>query len=128
MPIAPDSWLKATEMLIKEVKEIFNKKTQKKQKAYEAIEAIYKAANRTTFYITMNKNGTYKANLELSDLWMETAAKVRDLDVALYEELLMNAEYWSTNPIDWSEEDIKRARQSLLEVKRAAKEILHKKK
>ncbi len=127
MPITPDTWLKATEILIKEVKEIFNKKAQKKQKAYEAIEAIYKAANRTSFYITMNKNGTYKSNLELSDLWIETAAKVRDLDESLYEQLLMKAEYWS-NPENWSDEDVKRTRIGLLEIKRAAKEILHKKK
>jgi hypothetical protein len=128
MSIAPDTWLKATEILIREVKEIFNKKAQKKQKAYEAIEAIYKAANRTSFYITMNKNGTSKSNLELSDLWMETDAKVRDLDESLYEQLLSKAEYWSTNPIFWNEESLKMAKQSLLEVKRAAKEILHKKK
>jgi hypothetical protein len=126
MPTA-DTWLTATVTLIKEVKEIFEKRTQKKQKAYEAIEAIYKAANRTSFYITMNQNGTYKSNLELSDLWMETAAKVRDLDESLYEQLLMKAEYWS-NPKDWNEEDVKTSKIGLLEIKRAAREILHKKK
>lgn len=125
MPAA-DTWLNATVILIKEVKEIFDKKAQKKQKAYEAIEAIYKAANRTSFYITMNQNGTYKSNLELSDLWLETAAKVRDLDESLYEQLLMKAEYWS-NPENWSNEDVKRTRIGLLEIKRAAREILQKK-
>ncbi|MHC1777562.1 MAG: hypothetical protein AB9834_19345 [Lentimicrobium sp.] len=121
-----DTWLSALVILIKEVKEIFDKKTQKKQKAYEAIEAIYKAANRTSFYITMNQNGTYKSNLELSDLWMETAVKVRDLDLALYEQLLMKAEYWS-NPQNWSNEDVKTTKIGLLEIKRAAREILQKK-
>lgn len=125
MPSA-DTWLSATVILIKEVKEIFDKKAQKKQKAYEAIEAIYKAANRTSFYITMNQNGTYKSNLELSDLWLETAAKVRDLDELLYEQLLMKAEYWS-NPENWSDKDVKRTKIGLLEIKRAAREILQKK-
>jgi hypothetical protein len=121
-----NTWIEATVLLIKEVKEIFNKKAQKKQKAYEAIEAIYKAANRTSFYITMNKNGTSKSNLELSDLWMETATKVRDLDKSLYVSLLLKAEYWS-DPVKWSNEDVENTKIGLLDIKRSAREILKKK-
>ena len=125
MPLEP-TWIDATEILIKEVKGIFNRKAKRKEKAFEAIEAINRAANRTSIYISKNKKGTYKSNLELSDLWLETATKVRDLDVSLYNQLLYKAEYRS-NPASWSDNDVKKAKIGLLEIKRAAQEILKKK-
>lgn len=120
-------WFDIVKEGLKEIKELVAKKGKKKEKVYEAIEAINKAANRTTIYITKSISGTYKSDQELSDLWMEAAKAVRELDNNLYFRLLGKAEYWS-NPEDWPEERVKKAKISLLEIKREAKKLLQSKK
>lgn len=120
-------WFDIVKEGLKEIKELVTKKGKKKEKVYEAIEAINKAANRTTIYITKSISGTYKSDQELSDLWMEAAKAVRELDNNLYFRLLGKAEYWS-NPEDWPEDRVQKARISLLEIKREAKKLLQSKK
>lgn len=120
-------WFDIVKEGLKEIKELVSKKGKKKEKVYEAIEAINKAANRTTIYITKSISGTYKSDQELSDLWMEAAKAVRELDDNLYFRLLGKAEYWS-NPEDWPEDRVQKARISLLEIKREAKKLLQSKK
>jgi hypothetical protein len=120
-------WFDIVKEGLKEIKELVAKKGKKKEKVYEAIEAINKAANRTTIYITKSISGTYKSDQELSDLWMEAAKAVRELDNNLYFRLLGKAEYWS-NPEDWPEDRVQKARISLLEIKREAKKLLQTKK
>lgn len=120
-------WFDIVKEGLKEIKELVSKKGKKKEKVYEAIEAINKAANRTTIYITKSISGTYKSDQELFDLWMEAAKAVRELDNNLYFRLLGKAEYWS-NPEDWPEDRVQKARISLLEIKREAKKLLQSKK
>lgn len=120
-------WFDIVKEGLKEIKELVTKKGKKKEKVYDAIEAINKAANRTTIYITKSISGTYKSDQELSDLWMEAAKAVRELDNNLYFRLLGKAEYWS-NPEDWPEDRVQKARISLLEIKREAKKLLQSKK
>ena len=120
-------WFDIVKEGLKEIKELVTKKGKKKEKVYEAIEAINKAANRTTIYITKSISGTYKSDQELSDLWMEAAKAVRELDTELYFRLLGKAEYWS-NPEEWPEDRVKKAKISLLEIKREAKKLLPSKK
>lgn len=117
-------WLDLFKLLTIEIPKYLDKRGAQKQKAFEALEAILRAANRTSIFITKCIKGTYKANLELSDLWIDAAAKVRDLDPDLYNRLLEKAEYW-TNPQGWSDERIKEARIGLLDIKRDAKGILN---
>lgn len=118
-------WLDIIKELYKELKERAAKKTKKKDELYDAIEAVNKAANRTTIYITKSLNGTYKSDQELSDLWMDAAKAVRELDDDLYLRLLAKAEYWS-NPQDWSDEDVQSARITLEEIKKGSKELINK--
>lgn len=116
-------WFDIVKEGLKELKELVAKKGKKKEKVYDAIEAINKAANRTTIYITKSISGTYKSDQELSDLWMEAAKTVRELDTDLYFRLLGKAEYWS-NPEEWPEDKVKKAKISLLEIKREARKLL----
>ncbi|NUM80845.1 hypothetical protein HUU42_08575 [bacterium] len=118
-------WLELVKEGLKEIKELIDKKDKRREKAFDAVEAINRAANRTTIYITKSVSGTYKSNQELSDLWMEAAKAVRNLDQDLYWRLLGKAEFWS-NPEEWSEDRVKKTKISLLEIKRSARKILQK--
>ena len=117
-------WLESIKIIVPEIAKFLDRRKAKKKQAFEALEAILRAANRTSIFITKSIKGTYKSNLELSDLWMDAAAKVRDLDNDLYDRLLEKAEYW-TNPVGWSDERIQQARIGLLDLKRDAKGMLN---
>jgi len=118
-----DIWFNAIKLLIPEISRFFSNRKAKREKAFEAIEAVLRAANRTSIYITKRLKGTYKSNIELAEIWMDAASKVRDLDGDLYNRLLSNAEYWS-NPESWTEKQVADARIGLLDIKRDAKGIL----
>lgn len=116
-------WLESFQVILQEIKGYLNRNKAKKEKAFEAIEAILKASNRTSIFITKQRKGTYKSDVVLSELWLEAASKVRDLDLDLYMKLLENAEYWA-NPKEWDDNRIERAKTFLLELKRTSKKLL----
>src|SRR5262245_60233149 len=116
-------WLDIVTAGIKELKDLLDRRGKNRTKVYEAIEAINRAANRTTIYITKSIKGTYRSQQELSDLWLEAAKAVRELDNKLYFQLLGKAQYWS-NPKGWPKERVKKARVSLREIKRESKRLL----
>ncbi len=116
-------WLESFQIILQELKGYLNRNKAKKDKTFEAIEAILKASNRTSIFITKQRKGTYKSDIILSELWLEAASKVRDLDLDLYMKLLQNAEYWA-NPKNWDNDRIIRAQYFLLELKRTAKKLL----
>ena len=120
-----DIWFNAIKLLVIEIPKYLPNRKAKREKAFEATEAVLRAANRTSIFITKSIKGTYKSNIELSEIWMDAATKVRDLDGDLYNRLLSNAEYWS-NPESWSEEQVEEARIGLLDIKRDARSILNK--
>ncbi|HPH85639.1 MAG TPA: hypothetical protein PLC48_09280 [Ferruginibacter sp.] len=119
-------WLDIVKESLKEIKELIDKKGKKRAKVYDAIEAINKAANRTSIFISKSISGTYKSDQELSDMWLEAAKTVRELDDDLYLRLLGKAEYWS-NPEEWPDDKVKQVKSSLLEIKREARALLKKK-
>jgi len=119
-----DIWFNAFKLIVTELPKYLPKRGAKKEKAFEAVEAVLNAANRTSIFITKRRKGTYKSNVELSEIWMNAASKVRDLDGDLYNRLLSNAEYWS-NPESWTDEQISEARIGLLDIKRDARGILN---
>lgn len=120
-----DIWFNAIKLLITEIPKYIPNRKAKREKAFDATEAVLRAANRTSIYITKSIKGTYKSNIELSEICMDAASKVRDLDGDLYNRLLSNAEYWS-NPESWTDDQIAEARIGLLDIKRDAKGILNK--
>lgn len=81
---------------------------EKQQKAFAACEAIQSAANKTTGFLQQNTRKSLSSNLDLSAVWMDAAAAVRDLDNEMYERLLSKAEYWS-NPSGWTNEKVDKA-------------------
>jgi len=119
-----DIWFNAFKLIITELPKYLPRRGIKKEKAFEAVEAVLNAANRTSIFITKRRKGTYKTNIELSEIWINAASKVRDLDGDLYNRLLSNAEYWS-NPESWTDEQIGEARIGLLDIKRDARGILN---
>jgi hypothetical protein len=115
-------WLDAFETVLKEIKELVGKKKEKKQKAFEACEAIQRAANKTTDFLTSSSKKT-KPNKELSDIWLDAAKAVRDLDVGIYNRLLAKAEYWS-NPRDWTKEKVEEANIRLDSLRKDSKAMI----
>lgn len=115
-------WLDAFETVLKEIKELVGSRKEKKQKAFEACEAIQRAANKTTDFLA-SKSNKLKPNKILSDIWLDAAKAVRDLDVIMYNRLLAKAEYWS-NPKDWSTEKINEANIRLETLRQDSKKIL----
>lgn len=116
-------YLEAFKLTVESIKNIIYWNSNKKAKAFEAVEAIQRAANRTSIFITKSRQRTYKSNVELSDIWLDAAKAVRELDKDLYNRLLMKAEYWS-NPEEWDNQKVDNARISLLEIKRDSRAFL----
>ena len=88
-------WLDVIKLGLSEIKDLFNKQEKKKEKSYEAIETIYKAANDTSSFLAQCSRNVEKPNTELSNIWVEAASKVRNLDSEMYNRLLAKSEYWA---------------------------------
>jgi hypothetical protein len=101
--------------------------SEKKIKAFEAVEAIHRAANQTRAYFNSKEFQDGVPNIILSELWLEAAKAVRKLDDELYNRLLTKANFWS-NPKDWTEEMVAKAKIFLDDIIEDSKIILQKKK
>lgn len=115
-------WLDAFDRVLKEIKEFAGKSKEKQQKAFAACEAIQSAANKTTGFLQQNTRKSLSPNLDLSAVWMDAAAAVRDLDNEMYERLLSKAEYWS-NPSGWTNEKVDKANIRLDALREDSKKI-----
>jgi hypothetical protein len=77
-----------------------------------AIRTVWRAVDITRMFLTGNRRGNYSvtpSNAQLVDLWSEAALAIAVVDEELAERLRMKAEYWS-DPSDWTEAEIERAR------------------
>lgn len=117
------AWLDSIKFGLSEVKELFNKAEKRKQKSYLAIETVYKAANETSTFLAKCKRKTEAPNTELSNIWIEAASKVRELDSELYTRLLAKSEYWA-NPEEWTKDKIEEYNISLESIKNDCKAII----
>jgi hypothetical protein len=115
-------WLDAFDRVLKEIKEMISKNKEKEQKAFAACEAIQKAANRTSEFLQTHSKTSSKPNLALSDIWLDAAKAVRELDSGMYNRLLSKAEYWS-NPNDWTDEKIEAANIRLDTIRKDSRKI-----
>lgn len=109
--------------VVDEIWRIYSHRTDKKREVYTSIEAIYRAANRTRFVIASNNYQAHTPNAELSDLWVEAATAVRELDDNLYERLLQKSEYWA-DPRNWDIEMVSKARLYIDDIIEDANRIL----
>ena len=87
--------LEAIRLAVPEIWNIYKHRKDKRSQVYNAIETIEKARNRTRFVIASNNYITHTPNAELSDLWVNAAAAVKDVDYNLYQRLLEKSDYWS---------------------------------
>lgn len=87
-------------LMMPALKDFLIYRKDKKNEIYNAVETIQRAANRTRFIIASDNFQPNRLNAELSDLWVNAAAAVRDLDRDLYERLLEKSGYWS-DPRMW---------------------------
>lgn len=101
--------LDAIKLVIPELKEFIKYRRDKKYEVYKAVEAIQRAANRTRFVIASNDYRPHTPNAELSDLWIDAASAVRELDRNLYERLLEKSDYWA-DPSNWDQQMVTNAR------------------
>ena len=108
---------------LSEIKELFSKQKTKRIQSYEAVEAINEAANKTTSFLQACMRKVEHSNEDLSNIWLETAKKVRYLDEEIYFRLLAKAEYWA-DPTVWDTEKINKANIALESIRKDAKEIL----
>jgi len=115
-------WFTAFDRVLKEIKEFAGKSKEKEQKAFAACEAIEAAANKTTGFLEENTRKKLSSNLELSEIWMDAATAVRELDSDMYDRLLSKAEYWS-NPKDWTDEKVDNANIRLDALRKDSKKI-----
>ena len=112
----------AIKFAIEELLKWFNKNKEKKQEIFEAIEAIRQAAIETEMYLQEHRGQPLQANKDLSKIWMDTAAKVRDKDYEVYDRLLSKADYWG-NP-SWSREEVNATKIQLSDIRAAADKLL----
>ena len=101
------------------------------------VAALYTALTETQIYIgAMRKKEAaqgsdlivgfvrdFETEAKLSRLWTAAAVLVRNYDIDLAESLITKGEYW-TNPDDWSDEDLERARIKIDQVREAARNML----
>lgn len=96
--------------IVKElVKNYSEYRNSRKDELYNALEAINRAANRTKVYYNSRNFQNEEPNQELSDIWLDAASEVRNLDSDLYYRLLNKAKFWA-NPNDWNVERSTKAR------------------
>ena len=116
-------WLDIIKTGLPEIKQIITGQKEKRAKVYEAVEAIHKAAIATNIFLQECMRKVEKPNKDLSEIWMEAASKVRELDNEFYIRLLGKADYWSF-PASWSDEQLQHANISLEAIKKDALKIL----
>lgn len=116
-------WLESIQVVLKEIKSAISNKKEAKQNLFEAVESIEKAANDTTTYLKNCNRQSEIANTALSDIWMESAKKVRDIDGDLYMRLLAKAEYWS-DPSQWNDQRVERVNIALDSIRKDSRNIL----
>lgn len=101
--------LDSIKLLLPELKDFIKYRRDKKNEVYMAVEAIQRAANRTRFVIASNNYQPHTPNSDLSNLWVDAAAAVRELDRNLYERLLEKSDYWA-DPRNWDNQMVADAR------------------
>ena len=101
--------LDAIKLALPEIWNIYRHRKDKRDKTFAAIEAIQRAANRTRYIIASNDYLPHTPNVELSNLWIDAASAVRELDKDLYGRLLDKSEYWA-DPAQWNEQMVRDTR------------------
>ena len=99
----------AIKLVLPELKDYIKYRKEKKYEVYRAVEAIQRAANRTRFVIASNNYRPHTPNAELSDLWVEAATTVREINSDLYIRLLDKSNYWA-DPRNWNNKMVEDAR------------------
>ena len=98
-------WIETLKFAVEEFKDFFSKQEKKKNATFEAVESIYQAANETESFLVECGRKVEKPNTELTQVWINAASKVRELDKNMYMRLLAKSEYWA-NPENWTDAKI----------------------
>ncbi len=116
-------WLESIQAGLPVVKVSLDGQSIKKETSYDSIEIIQKAANDISMFITHCIQHVQEPNIELNKIWIEAAAKVKDLDSEVYDSLLAKSAE-SSNSEEWSKEDALKYNASLESVKNTCKTII----
>jgi hypothetical protein len=95
---------------IEQIGKWLDRQGRRQQRSDAAVKAILLALNETQAYIAdwRAEQRSRERELFLVRLWTDAAVAIRSKDRAFAEQLQMKAEYW-TDPMQWTDADVRRA-------------------
>lgn len=91
-----------------------------------ALLAIYTATTETKNYISSlgkRKKHAKEKERQLSELWIKSGVKLRNIDNDLAQRCIIKADYWA-NPDEWTMADIKNSKITLDEIIKESRELM----